>query len=233
MAPIIGLSRGLLVPAAAAESETAMIMTPIETADLEQVLVRFAARLAAFPRAAAALARIAATWPVAPDNVDTPAQRADAVALAHAFGIATLDEEPAVAFSWDGQCIRTRSEASVIVHEVTHWLLCTPERRPLPDFGLGAGPETGLKDIANAAFCVTLEQLQAEEVLTSLLGILWEAELGQPAILAFLEQNWLEGPERDSTLHYFIDRIEELYRLGLLDADGRPRPPPAGLARAA
>ena len=202
-----------------------MILTPISSDRLDAVLKCFVDDLRDRPRAAAAFARIAATWPVAPGSVDTPAQRADAVALAHAFGIATLDQEPAVAFSWDGQSIRTRSEASVIVHEVAHWLLCAPERRPLPDFGLGAGPETGLKEIANAAFQVSEAEREAEEVLTSLLGILWEAELGQPAILACLEQNWLEGAHRASTVAFFADAIDHLYQAGLIGDDGRPVPP--------
>ncbi len=202
-----------------------MILTPISTDRLDAVLTHFADRLADRPRAAAAFARIAATWPVTPGTVDTPAQRADAVALAHSFGVATLDQEPAVAFSWDGRCIRTRSEASVIVHEVAHWLLCAPERRPLPDFGLGAGPETGLKEAANAAFCVSEEQRETEEVLTSLLGILWEAELGQPAILACLEQNWLEGAHRASTVAFFADAVDALHRAGLVGHEGRPVPP--------
>jgi hypothetical protein len=202
-----------------------MILTPIASDHLDIVLSRFADRLADRPRAAAAFARIAATWPVTPGTVDTPAQRADAVALADAFGIQTLDQEPAVAFSWDGRRIRTRSEASVIVHEVAHWLLCAPERRPLPDFGLGAGPETGEKEIANAAFCVSEAERETEEVLTSLLGILWEAELGQPAILACLEQNWLEGAHRPSTVSFFADSVDALHRAGLIGADGRPLPP--------
>jgi hypothetical protein len=202
-----------------------MILTPIPSDRLDAVLKCFVDELRDWPRAAAAFARIAATWPVAPGSVDTPAQRADAVALAHAFGIATLDQEPAVAFSWDGQSIRTRSEASVIVHEVAHWLLCAPERRPLPDFGLGAGPETGLKEIANAALQVSGAEREAEEVLTSLLGILWEAELGQPAILACLEQNWLEGAHRASTVMFFADAIDQLYQAGLIGDDGRPIPP--------
>ncbi len=210
-----------------------MIMTPIAPDALERIFAVFAARLAGKPRAASAFARIAATWPVAPDGVDTPGHRADAVRLAHAFGIGTLDEEPQRAFSWDGKVIRWRTEASVTVHEVAHWQLCAPERRGLPDFGLGAGPESGLKEIADAALAVGLEEREHEEVLTSLLGILWEAELGQPAILAFLEQNWLEGPERPSTVAFFADMLEELHGLGLVDTEGRPCPPPQPLSQAA
>lgn len=210
-----------------------MIISPIPDDSLGPLLERFQARLAGHPRAAAAFGRIAATWPVAPGGVDTPAQRAEGVRLAHAFGIETLDEDPNTAFMWDGRSIRVALEATVIVHEVAHWLLCAPERRALPDFGLGAGPETGRRDEANAAFRLTEEERETEEVLTSLLGILWEAELGQPAILAALEQNWLEGADRESTAAFFIAMLERLYRAGLVDAQGRPCPPPAWTSAAA
>ena len=61
------------------------------------------------------------------------------------------------------------------------------------DFGLGAGPETGLRAEADASQDRARRRRDVEEALSSLLGILWEAELGHPAILAFVEQNWLEG----------------------------------------
>lgn len=199
-----------------------MILTPIAPETVPAALAAVRHRLEEYPTALAAFDRIAATWPVPEGAADTPQHRADAVALAHRFGIATLDEEPAAAFSWDGRLLRTRSEASVIVHEVAHWLLCAPERRPLPDFGLGAGPESGLIAEAEAARCMDDTAAQEEEVLTSLLGILWEVELGQPAILAFLEQNWLEGHARPACAEAFLTAIDALRVQGLLDLIGRP-----------
>lgn len=202
-----------------------MMLTHIPAAELAEMLARFQARVAGHPLASRALARIAATWPVAAGTVDTPEQRVEGVQLAHAFGIPTCDEEPSQAFMWDGQCIRTRIEASVIVHEVAHWLCCAPERRGIYDFGLGAGPETGRAAEANAALCTSENLRQEEECLTSILGILWEAELGQPAILAFLEQNWMEGWERPSAIAYFAHMVEQLHADGLIDAEACPVPP--------
>jgi hypothetical protein len=43
---------------------------------------------------------------------------------------------------------------------------------------------------------------EADEAAASLLGILWEAELGQPALASFLDQNWLEGLERSASAHF-------------------------------
>lgn len=201
-----------------------MILTPIPPDRLPEVLDRFAAHLAGHPFALKVFRRIAATLPDPGQDVTAhwPAQVRDAVALAHSLGIATLDEEPARAFSWDGRCIRTRSEPSVVVHEIAHWLVCPPERRGLYDFGLGAGPETGRRAEADAVACVDDETRQTEEALASLLGILWEVELGQPALLAFLEQNWLEGYDRPASVEVFVRLLDRLRAEGFLDAEGRP-----------
>lgn len=205
-----------------------MILTPIPADTMPEALARFAAHLeAARPEtegaavALAAFRRIAATWPVA-GGVDTPEQRADGVALAHAHGIGTLNEPPAASFMWDGRVIRTVVEATVIVHEVTHWLCAAPERRPLLDFGLGPGPETTRRKDARAQQRLSFEECMHEEAQTSLLGVLWEAELGHPAILAFLEQNWMEAWDRPGSASYYIGHARELFERGLIDADGRP-----------
>ena len=171
------------------------------------------------------LARIAATRDLIALGVDTPGHRAAAVDLARAFGIGVIDEAPQDAFSYDGHAIRTRSEAYVLIHEVAHWLVAPPERRSLIDFGLGAGPESGRVEEANHAIAVGKEEQIREEALASLLGILWEVELAQPAILAFLEQNWLEGWERPSCAQNLTDNVDALFRAGLITADGRPIPP--------
>jgi hypothetical protein len=200
-----------------------VILTPVSLDALPAILDRLAIQLADDACAAAVLARIAATLPLASGPADTPEHRAVAVALAQANGIPTRDEEPAAAFSWDGKLLRTRSEPWVILHEIAHWLICPPERRGLPDFGVGAGPESGRKEEANLARCVDDAVQQEDETLSSLLGVLLEAELGQPAILAFVEQNWLEGHERPGAAAHFRATVEGLRRRGLIDGDGRPR----------
>jgi hypothetical protein len=205
-------------------TSTAMILTPIDTSDLPAVLERFEQQLSGRPLALAALARIARSIPSDGDLGDPRVLRAQAIELAAELGIETLDEEPAAAFSWDGQRIRTRSEPSVVIHEVAHWQLCAPERRPLYDFGLGAGPETGRIEEANLVIALSEEERQDEEGLTSLLGILWEAELGQPALFAFLEQNWLEGYDRPATAFHFDWMLSRLHAAGFIDAEACPLP---------
>lgn len=199
-----------------------MMLTPLPLEAVPSVLDRFSARLAADATAAAALARIGASCRCMDGPADTPEYRAAAVALAKANGIPTRDEPPALAFSWDGAVLRTRSEPWVILHEIAHWLICPPERRCLPDFGVGAGPESGCKVEADRVRVVDDTVQQEDEAMASLLGVLLEAELGQPAILAFLEQNWLEGHEREGAALHFRTTIAGLSRLGLIDAAGRP-----------
>jgi hypothetical protein len=204
-----------------------MILTPIEPQDLPAILAAFAAAL---PRgtgtrdgvARAAFARIARAPRAALSAAQEDDARAAAVALAHRFGIATLDEEPARAFSWNGNVVRTRSEPSVLLHEIAHWQICPPARRDLPDFGLGAGPETGRKDEADLARATDLALQEREEAMASLLGILWEAEMGLPAIAAFTEQNWLEKYDRPGTPGYFATVIGWLFDAGLIDPQARP-----------
>lgn len=202
-----------------------MQLTTIPDHILPDALATVASHLPPGSMTAHVLARIAATRDLIALGVDTPAHRAAAVDLARAFGIGVIDEAPQDAFSYDGHSIRTRSEAYVLIHEVAHWLVAPPERRSLIDFGLGAGPESGRVEEANHAIAVGKEEQIREEALASLLGILWEVELGQPAILAFLEQNWLEGWERRSCAENLIDNVEALFQAGLITADGRPIPP--------
>ncbi|MSO97425.1 MAG: hypothetical protein EXR11_04280 [Rhodospirillaceae bacterium] len=194
-----------------------MILSPIDPATLSHILNAFEHGLDGISHAQAVFQRIAATRQYAPNfTADRHAGRGKAVALAHRLGIATLDEDPASAFSWDGRLIRTRSETSGVFHEIAHWQIAPPTRRALYDFGLGAGPETGRIAEANAAACVDAATKEEEENLASLLGILWEVENDEPAILAFAEQNWLELPDRPQTQRHFVDYLDKLAARGLV-----------------
>jgi hypothetical protein len=58
--------------------------------------------------------------------------------------------------------------------------------------------------------------------MASLLGILWEAQFGLPALAAFAEQNWLEQPDRPGTPGYFAIVIGWLRDEGLIYDQARP-----------
>jgi hypothetical protein len=119
--------------------------------------------------------------------------------------------------------IRSRSETSVVFHEIAHWQIASLSRRGLYDFGLGAGPETGRVAEADAAACADDATKEEEENLASLLGILWETQYGEPAVLAFAEQNWLELYDRPHTRRHFAECLEKLMARGFVDDAGVPR----------
>jgi len=207
-----------------------MRLTPIDRDTLPGALERFDTYLPAAMPARAAFGLIAGTACEFDAPYDTPVHRRQALDLVQSFGIPAIDAEPVSAFSWDGTAIRTRSEASVLIHEVAHWQIAPQDRRALPDFGLGAGPETGLVAEADAARCVNDAVKEHEELMASLLGILWEATLGHPAIHAFIEQNWLESWERPAAGDQFRRTVDDLMARGLIGEDGRPYPGRAATA---
>ena len=99
--------------------------------------------------------------------------------------------------------------------------LASPERRGLVEFGLGPGPDTLDRDTAERAAVLPLLARETDEAAASLLGILWEAALGQPALASFLDQNWLEGLDRSAAGH-FTAVVETLQHRGLLSLERAP-----------
>jgi len=149
----------------------------------------------------------------------------EAVFLANKFGIKTVMKSPVDSFSWDGEFLAIDTDTAVIFHEIAHWQLASQSRRRIPDFGLGASPETGHVLLANKLKCLDDNKAQFEEYLASLLGIIWEASFGLEAIYSLIEQNWLELPEREFTSDLFIQTIKELKRRSLISDSGDPIKP--------
>jgi len=201
-----------------------MILTPLSHGDLPPLLDGFEQALAAHPLALAVFRRVTAVIPAGDLlALSTDARHhAQALRLCREFGFGLVDVDPQRYFTWDGQAVATRLEPSVIIHEVGHYQCAAPSRRAVLDFGLGAGPETGRKAEADAVRTVFGADGDFEEGLSSLLGILWEADLGQPAMLAFLEQNWLEGGMSLHNVAHFLKVVGLLADWGLIDGDGRP-----------
>src|SRR5262249_32785255 len=85
---------------------------------------------------------------------------------------------------------------------IAHFALAPPERRCLIEFGLGPGPDTLDRDAAERAAVLSPLEREADEASASLLAIVWEARLGQPALASFLAPNWLEGLDRSAASHF-------------------------------
>jgi len=200
-----------------------MILTPIEPGTLPARLERLASGLAAPQRAV--LQRIAdLTGAQRAEGADAAAHHQRALELAAALGMGILPGSPMLDFGWNGKALRQETEAYVVLHEIAHFQIAPPGRRRRIDFGLGPGPETGNRAAAERAASVFGVEREAEEALASLLGVLWEAELGHPALASFLDQNCLEGAERPQAAAHFAAVLDALSRLGLIDPAGRPQP---------
>jgi hypothetical protein len=197
-----------------------MILTAVPREQLDKVLDRFMAKLGD-PLSRAVFRIIRATPPDRAFAEAAERDRQAALALARSLGMAIHPDGVECAFNWDGRALNGATEAYVILHEAAHFALAPSERRRLVDFGLGPGPDTRDRDAAARAAVLSPLAGEADETAASLLGIIWEAELGQPALASFLDQNWLEGLERSAHAH-FSEVLDKLDRRGLLDLNGPP-----------
>lgn len=191
-----------------------MMLTPIPREALGEALDFFAAGLAD-PVSRRTFERIRATSPDRAEAAQAESDRRAALALARYFGMAVHPPWLDCQFNWDGVALNGATEAYVILHEIAHFVLAPAERRSLVDFGLGPGPDTINRGQAELAAVLSPLAREEDEAAASLLGILWEAEAGQPALASFLDQNWLEGLHRSAAAH-FTRVLDGLRRRGLL-----------------
>jgi len=192
-----------------------MILTVIPREQLDGVLDRFTAKLDD-PLSRVAFRRIRATSADRAVGAAAERHRLAALSLARSLGMAVHADGVECAFNWDGRALDGATEAYVILHEAAHFVLAPSERRRLVDFGLGPGPDTRDREAAARAAVLAPLAREGDEAAASLLGIIWEAKLGQPALASFLDQNWLEGLERSAHSH-FAAVVGKLRRRGLLD----------------
>ena len=199
-----------------------MILTPIPREALPGALDRFASGLRD-PAARRAFAEIRATSAERAAGTEAERHRLAALAFARRRGMAVYPPGTRCGFNWDGAALDGDTEAYVILHEAAHFALAPPERRRLPDFGLGPGPDTRDRAAAEQAAVLVPLSRDQDESAASLLGILWEARLGQPALASFLDQNWLEGLDRldRSAAAFFTGVLAELGSRGMLALDPR------------
>ncbi len=199
-----------------------MILTPIHPDHLPALIGSFTASLTE-SESRAVFRRIAESGGGA--RVVGPraeAHHRDALRVLAELGMVTRPGPPSLDFSWDGHAARSATEAYVLLHEAAHFQLAAPDRRRRIDFGLGPGPETGRRDEAERSAWLFGLAREREEALASLLGVLWEVELGHPALASFLDQNWLEGAGRAGTAAHFTTTLAELRAGGFVTAGGRP-----------
>jgi hypothetical protein len=201
-----------------------VILTPIPPELLDAALDCFGAQVAA-PAARDAFALIRGTSPERARGETAELHRRQALRLARTYGMPIHPPGTRPGFNWDGAALDGDTEAYVILHEIAHFLLAPPERRRVPDFGLGPGPDTTERAMAERAATMSLVEREMDEAAASLLGILWEAALRQPALASFLDQNWLEGLERSAATHFtaVYAQVAQLARIELPEIETNDR----------
>lgn len=162
-----------------------MILTPICPDDLAGALDRFGIGLDD-AESRRVFHQIRATSSERAEGPEAERHRLTALALARNCGMALHPPGVRCVFNWDGAALNGATEAYVILHEIAHFMLAPPERRRLVDFGLGPGPDTIDRDTAECAALLPPLARAEEEAEASLLGIVWEARLDQPALASFL-----------------------------------------------
>jgi hypothetical protein len=204
-----------------------MILTPIPPDELAAALDRFAAGLTS-TEAKSAFALIRATSLDRAEGDTAERHREEAVAWARQCGVPVHPDGTNCDFNWDGAALDPDTEAYVILHEIAHFLLAPAERRTIPDFGLGPGPDTRDRETAQQVQTLSLAESEADEAAASLIGILWEARLGHPALASFLDQNWLEGLQRGLAAEHFERVVRDILKLevipGLARSAGTRKP---------
>jgi hypothetical protein len=90
---------------------------------------------------------------------------------------------PAV-YSWDGvgNLVATGVGLSSGLHEVCHFLLCAPERRKLPEYGLGRDPYREVRVWTSPPVVVSSKEAIREEIYTC------QLQLAAMCLLGFSEE---------------------------------------------
>ena len=200
---------------------SAIILTPIDADGIPSALRTFAAGVRN-PDARRVLAAIAETSAERAQGELASAHKQEALALARSLGMRVRSDQSPAPFGWDGALLSDQTEAYVLLHEIAHYQLAPAERRGLIEFGLGPGPDTRDIEGAESAAVLSGTERDREEAMASLLGILWEVRLRQPALASFLDQNWLEGVAGGRAARHFTSVLQSLRDEGFVNAEARP-----------
>ena len=120
--------------------------------------------------------------------------------LASILGVTiNYDGDPGTLCNWDGKQVNAKGQTEdILYHELCHWMVAEPERRSVPDYGLGAGPSTSWK-----AYQTALAQMGKtpgdfhhvrdvdEEILVCTLEFCFEAIDGHDMTALMVDRNFL------------------------------------------
>lgn len=110
--------------------------------------------------------------------------------------------------SWNGVVLRAKGMPNTnIIHDLAHFIVASEERKFLPDYGLGLGPDS----YAISERVVADKESEDEESLASVLGILIEYQFGANTYGTLYEHSWT-----DHGVSAFRHVVKKLNRMGHL-----------------
>jgi hypothetical protein len=143
------------------------------------------------------------------------------IAVGEKLGMKFSKSDPKKSFNWTGETANIgRLAVSNIIHEVAHYMVATSANRNMPDFGLGAGIESGV--YTPPLYHDSVDQ----EVLASYLGIMWERHLGLDIVPTLIDHSWVHriSPRvYDQSDTPASKIVQKLNAFGLVDKHGRLR----------
>lgn len=120
---------------------------------------------------------------------------------------------------------RKRRSDSNLIHDIAHFVVAAPERKVMPEFGLGPSPDSGVVFVPMADG-MTGQESQEEEELASALGIYWERELGLDWRDTFEYHSWdatyLDMPDEEKNIfnpqakHKFAHMLRRLIEMKII-----------------
>jgi hypothetical protein len=137
-------------------------------------------------------------------RLDDPAQVA--LGLARACGLSVVSHDvtllPHGVFAWDGSSVNWAAQSpqavSNLIHEVAHFLVADPARRPLVNFGQGSSPDELFRDAPRS---VPLSSVVHEEQLASSLGLAFEWVCGLDWAESVTVHGWQPQVARRCAVH--------------------------------
>lgn len=122
-------------------------------------------------------------------------------------------------YQWDGTVLTIPKgyKAHEIIHEMFHWIVAPPERRLLPEYGLGPGFDCGNWEGASEAQCIDSDEAENEEILTCLCAARMAYKLGIENVSTLHDEQMIDHlPVREVAWKRFIERtdlVEETDRI--------------------
>jgi hypothetical protein len=122
-------------------------------------------------------------------------------------------------FMWDGVSFNDNLPDRHLLHDLAHWIVASPARRKIPEFGLGGGPESPWSE-AESHRRLSTREANMEELMAALLGLLIQHGLGLPCGLMAEELSLGVPPNVDAGVYVFAWRW--LRERKLVNAAGIP-----------